>query len=136
MNSCIKSIRAAACSGWFNLKTLPIAFSVLVISGAVCSAAFRENFQDDTVGLPPTPLWTIGGANGTTATGNVATDGANKFLALRDFASGTDVTARRSDFGGGLYEAAGYLQFDIRFNQGIDSSFGIELFASKFGVCA
>src|SRR5712691_10084851 len=97
MNSHNKSIGAARYSGWFSLRRLAIAWGALVISGATCSASFTENFQDDIVGLPPTPFWTISGANGTTATGNVASDGTNQFLALRDFSSSTDLFATRND---------------------------------------
>src|ERR1051326_9508943 len=136
MNSCIKSIGAAACSGWFNLKTLAVAFSVLVISRAVCSAAFSENFQDDTVGTPPTPSWTLSGTNGTTVTENVAAQGTNFFLALRNTSgTGQNVAFRDDVPPGNGKETSGYLQFDIRFNQGIDTQLGLILYASKAGVC-
>jgi hypothetical protein len=136
MNNCMKSIRAARHSGWFHLKIVAIAWATLALSGAVCSAAFTENFQDDIVGLPPTPFWTLAGTNGTTITENVASEGANKFLALRNTSGTGHNVAYRDDvpLAGGK-ETSGYLQFDIRFNQGIDTQLGLILYASKPGNC-
>ena len=136
MNSCIKSIAATRRGGWFHFKTTGIALCGLVFSGVVCSAAFTENFQDDTVGAPPTPNWSLSGTNGTTITENVAAEGANYFLALRNTSgTGQNVAARDDVPLAGGKETSGYLQFDIRFNQGIDTQLGLIMYASKPGVC-
>ena len=116
-------------------KAMIVAGAMLMVSGAIASAAFSDNFQNDTVDAPP-PGWTISGTNGTTATANVALEfGTNKFLALRDSATGINVAASRIDNATGQYEKAGYLQFDIRFNQNINSEFDLELLASSSSGC-
>jgi len=136
MNSYIRPIGAAGCCGWFNLKTLAVAFGAFVVSGFVCSAAFTDNFQFDTVGAPPSG-WTLSGTNGTTATENVAAEGANNFLALRNTSGSTAIGASRSDVVTGTSETSGFLQFDIRFNQGIaGADLQMILFASKAGYCS
>ncbi len=136
MNNCRKSIGAASYGGRFNLTFAAVAWAALALSGGFCSASFREDFQDDTVGAPPAPFWTLAGTNGATVTENVDAVGANKFLALRNTSGSTANVAARDDvpLAGGK-ETAGYLQFDIRFNQGIDTQLGLILYASKPGVC-
>src|ERR1043166_5921855 len=130
MNKQLKSI-----GGRFRLRPLAAAGGWLLISGAACSAAFRDNFQTDTVGAPPVG-WVISGTNGTTSTANVSSEGGtNSFLALRDSATGINVAASRIDNATGQYEKAGYLQFDIRFNQNINSEFDLELLASSASGC-
>src|ERR1051326_8330565 len=96
MKSYIKSFGAAGYVGWINLRILAVTCVALVSSGAICSAAFADNFQFDTVGAPPAG-WTLGGTNGTTATENVAAEGANSFLALRNTSGSTAIGASRQD---------------------------------------
>lgn len=134
MNSCIKFIGTTGYGSRFNFRTLVAVGGVFIIGGTICSAAFRENFQDDTAGAPPTPGWTItSGTNGTTVTANVATEGTNQFLALRDFSSVNSATESRQDNVSGKYEKAGWLQFDIRINQGINgAAFMVLLKGSTF----
>jgi len=131
MNKQLKSI-----DDGFTLRTLAAACAWLLVSDAVCSAAFTENFQDDTVGSAPTPSWTLSGTNGTTITENIAAQGTNYFLALRNTSgTGQNVAYRNDVPPGGGKETSGYLQFDIRFNQGIDTALGLILYASKAGYC-
>jgi hypothetical protein len=118
-----------------NFKIVAVAWAALALSVAVCSAVFRNDFQFDTVGAPPVG-WTLGGTNGTTITENVAAETTNRFLALRNTSGSGGNTAARDDvlLGGGK-ETKGYLQFDIRFNQGIDTGLSLILYASKAGYC-
>jgi len=135
MNNGNKSIGHGRYRGKSNPRAVAIALGVLAIGGSACSAAFSDNFQSGTVGVAPVG-WTTTGTNGSTATALLAAEGTNQFLALRDLTSSTDVVAARSDYGGGAYETAGSLEFDIRFNQGINAYLVMTLFASKSGYCA
>jgi hypothetical protein len=101
-----------------------------VLAGGNCLAAFTSNFETDPIGSPPAG-WTISGTNGSTATANVALEGgANQFLAYRDLASAIRTVAARTDGP----EASGFLEFDVRFNQGIDSEMNVLLNMDPVGA--
>jgi hypothetical protein len=100
----------------------------IVLAGGNCPAAFTSNFESDTVGAPPAG-WIITGTNGTTSTANVASESGNQFLAIRDFDAGLAANARHND----QREKSGFLQFDIRFNQGVFSPSGAAFLVGLLG---
>src|SRR3954468_2871842 len=98
----------------FTLTALAI---VSFIGSAWAPAAvFYDNFESppNTVGSTPVNYAITGTSR--TSTGNVATDGSNQFLALRDADTAVDINASRSFAGSTM----GLLTFDIRFNGGLD----------------
>jgi hypothetical protein len=100
---------------------------VLALGAFAYGQASLDTFQSDTVGSQPAN-WTISGANGTSITGNVASEGGgNHFLAARDTSSSANMSARRIFAGA----TQGFVRFDIRFNQGVDSATSIELFTAS-----
>jgi hypothetical protein len=131
MKRCLHSRRSAA------VVTRGLAFGVawLLIQGNGALASFTEDFEGQTVGAAPSG-WSIAGTNGTTSTANVASESGNQFLALRDLSAVDALSLGRLDVPiDSSRETAGYLQFDIRFNQGINSELKLIPYASKAGYC-
>lgn len=99
----------------FLVRLLGTALGTIIVAGD-SFASFTTDFQSDSIGSPPSG-WILVGTNSTDATALVAAEGANKFLALRDASADLSVLATIQDAFG--QEKSGYVQFDIRFNQGV-----------------
>lgn len=88
-------------------------------SFASAAVVFTDDFESppETLGNEPVN-YTVTGDNGSTVTGNVATDGSSQLFAIRDSdgTAGVNIAATRNL--GGI--AKGEISFDLRLNAGLD----------------
>jgi hypothetical protein len=100
----------------------------LLLAASAQAATFSDTFETPPNTVGSTPVNYVITGTSATSTGNVATDGSNQFLALRDADTGVDINASRSFAG----STTGLLKFDIRFNGGLDSPFNIEMTSGPY----
>lgn len=108
-------------------KLLLVAGLGCVIASGNSLASYTSSFESDTVGSQPAG-WTISGANGTTTSANVAQEGNNRFLAIRDADAAVSLNVAHGDPG----EAAGFFEFDIRVNTGFTAEYFVDFTANTF----